>query len=453
MPPLMRRWWIALFALVAWGCSKKPRTIAIEVTTGLEKDAFSKDPAVSEVTVRAIAAGGQAISVAKSAPGGGFSLGEFEKTELVSFDVTGTDAAGNVRVRGRSVGVVLENFASDVFPVFAQRVGEMARPAGKLARTHVGGVGGVIGERFLMLTGGAATDPKGATYFDMLALGAAFGGTVDRVAKTMVVASNGEAFLLIDDAGATWVDYGAGKVSDAPLPTGLVSFADVAGGRVIVGSKKESYVVGATRSDKESDRVLIVAEDRALSVVKLVSPRKGAAAAWVNAVGLVVAGGSATGKGVETLAPATTAFVPRPFGPDPVIGAAAVATGSGDELALIGGDDGGKPAPSRIVASSCNSSCMPEKLAVDGLGKSLVACQGFSSAPGLALIVCSESASGQTRLHTVRFANHVVKEIALREPRIGATPVATPLGTLALMGGKHVNDGSDALTVELFLPE
>jgi hypothetical protein len=59
---------------------------------------------------------------------------------------------------------------------------------------------------------------------------------------------------------------------------------------------------------------------------------------------------------------------------------------------------------------------------------------------------------GQTRAFLIDYIAGTAAEAPLREPRRGATPILTPVGTLALMGGVHP-DGTPALTIETFFPE
>jgi hypothetical protein len=46
----------------------------------------------------------------------------------------------------------------------------------------------------------------------------------------------------------------------------------------------------------------------------------------------------------------------------------------------------------------------------------------------------------------------VTTELPLREPRRGAVPLPTPLGTLALLGGEHA-DGTPATAAEFLFPK
>lgn len=78
----------------------------------------------------------------------------------------------------------------------------------------------------------------------------------------------------------------------------------------------------------------------------------------------------------------------------------------------------------------------------------------FALPGGRVLAVGSEAgADGLTRSFVVDLAAAgQVEELALREPRRGATVVPAPNGTLALLGGVHA-EGTAALTVETFFPE
>jgi hypothetical protein len=68
------------------------------------------------------------------------------------------------------------------------------------------------------------------------------------------------------------------------------------------------------------------------------------------------------------------------------------------------------------------------------------------------LTVCDESTTRQTRVFSLRLAGHVTAELPLREPRRQASAVATPLGTLAILGGELLA-GGEAMTIESYFPE
>ena len=222
-------------------CAADPEVVTIDITTGHETDAFSRDPTVTKVDIFARQPGGNAVASASTSPGGGFDLGEVDMNALLQFDVTGLDGTGAVQVRGRSLSVVPAAVQVGVLPVFAQRINEWARPPSHMPHTHTGGVAGVIGERYLLLAGGTALDGEGnqptseAAYYDLLSLGPATGLTLPRVPESMVIGVGGSTVLLLASQGATWLDYDQSSSSEAVLPSGLGSFADVAGGQTIVG--------------------------------------------------------------------------------------------------------------------------------------------------------------------------------------------------------------------------
>ncbi len=451
-PVVSRLTSILVLCAACSACSADPAVVTVDITTGHETDAFSRDPAISKVSVKGIAADGSTLVSATTQPGQSFALGEVAVDELVHFEVTGTDSSNTVRVRGRSLALVIGTLATEVLPVFAQRLGEWARPPGQLSHTHVGGLGAVLGERLLMLTGGQAVgaDDDGAVvFYDMLALGGTTGGTLTRVPKSVVVASDGDAALFIDDAEAVWIDFAAGQSTVVDPPDGLTGFDQIAGGKTVVGPEA-SYVVGATRAAGPSDRVLVVRADRTLESARLTAAREHAAAAWVPDVGLAIAGGSDTAAGVEVLALGATTATIRPFEPDAVIGAGAVKGLASGGLLLLCGLDADQPAPVRSIDLDCLSDCAAVTLDID-LATTLTDCDAYASDDGALLLLGHDGDDHQVRAFTIAITAATATELPLREPRIGAVPVPAPNGTLALLGGEHP-DGTAALTVEMFYP-
>ena len=69
-------------------------------------------------------------------------------------------------------------------------------------------------------------DPKSSDFYDLFSYGGAQAAKFTRAAKSMV--ARPATVLLIDDAGATWVDYAAERVIDEAPPSGLTSFAEIA---------------------------------------------------------------------------------------------------------------------------------------------------------------------------------------------------------------------------------
>src|SRR5688572_6708042 len=144
---------IVVLGLLVAGCSDD-RVVTLDVTVGHETDAFRRDPAVTSVEVQAVGVDGAVLLSTASVPGGGFSLGDVPVSDLLRFELYGRDGAGDVRMRGRSLAVLLGAVDAEVLPLFAQRLGFWSRPPGSLTHGHEGGVGGALGERLLLLTGG-----------------------------------------------------------------------------------------------------------------------------------------------------------------------------------------------------------------------------------------------------------------------------------------------------------
>jgi hypothetical protein len=450
----MRRWQTLLPALMmcaAAGCSD-PETIAIEITTGHESDTFSLDPAVTRVDITGRDNAGEALVAASAAPGGAFELGEIPIDQFLTFDVDGFDVAGDTQVRGRSLGLVLGALESDVFPVFAQRVMRWSRPPDGLPHSHRGGLAGVLGERYLFVTGGEGLGGEAAavSFYDQLALGGAEGGVLGVTPKSMVVSADAGGLLVFDDERGLWLDFDSGDSFEVALPPEIGSWSQIAGGRTIVG-EQASYVVGATRTTGASDRVLVIAPDRSLSGIRLQQERAGAAAAVIADVGLVIAGGAGEGAGVETLVEGETATVARPFEADPTVAAVAVAGTQGREMLLLcGQDDNGMPAVVRALDLGCGADCTPRTVDID-LGRVLSDCTAFALSGGRTLLIGSGDDGIMTSL-VLTTNDGAVNELPLREARVGAAVTPAPNGSLAIMGGA-LPDGSPALTVELLWPQ
>ncbi|XXT24556.1 hypothetical protein WME94_23780 [Sorangium sp. So ce429] len=456
---------LAALGLLLLGCTSEPPTLTIEVVPGHEASAFQEDPPVARIEVTATAIDGDVAVSATGAPGGTLDFGEIPAEKAYTFEVRGLDAGGATVVRGRSAaGIYLASLAGDALQLFAQRTGQWARPPGELAASRVGAPGGTLAERYMILTGGAAAsaadrvEPARLDAYDLAAwVGSASSGALPRAARSLVV--RGDLLLALDDDGATWTDLVAGQSAEAPLPAGLGSFAEVAGGRTIEATDGRSFVVGATRGGEPagapgqpSDAVLVIGADRAFSVARLRHARAGAAAVWVEGLGLVVAGGSAEGAGLEVLGDGATAFLPRQFPPDASRGAGAAVIGPG-EIALIGGVQGGAAAPTRRLAPGCAASCATAEVEGAALPAAFVDVAAFALAGGRIVAVGSEAGEGGlTRSFVVDVAVGQAEELPLREPRRGATTVPAPNGTLALLGGVHP-DGTPALAIETFFPE
>jgi len=424
--------------------------------TGLEDDAFSASPAVTKVHIEARTTANE-VFAADAVPGGEFDLGDLPGNEPLAIEVTGTSADGLVVVRGRSLsGVLPSAFATPDVPVFVQRVGMWARPPGALDRAHIDAPACVLGERFVATTGGSsAVDEAGMAeakigdFYDLLAWNSAVSNALPVLAGSLIGRYDG--MLVVGDSAANFVTSSAEEIV-VPLPSGLTSFADVAGGATVESPSGTSYVVGATRDGAATSGVLGFGKDGLVSASTLVVERSGAASAWAEGAGLVVVAGSATGAGFEILPEGQTAFVARDLPPDPTTGAAAVTLGKG-RMVLVGGVlPMGTGAPTRTWDPSCTSGCTMKDVAGAEIPIPLTRTRGFYLGGSRVLVVGSEP-MGKKLIHVfeVDVDKPLVIEKPLREPRSGATVVPAPNGTLAILGGLH-EDGTPALNVEMYFP-
>lgn len=444
-------------ALLLPACGEDPRTVTIEVIPGHEADAFHAEPAVVTMRVGATDPDGASVATAEAAPGGELDFGELPADVPLTFEIHGFDAGGAVVVRGRSIaGIALGQLTADVLPLFAQRLGAWSRPPGDLPSTRVDGVAVPVGDRFLALTGGSAgaENLAGTLGYDLLGWFGAQGIDLPRAARSAV--PRGDALLVINDAGATWVDFAADTAADVSPPAGLASFADVAGGRTIDAPDGRSFVVGATRAAPPTTAILVIEPDGTLRAATS-APRAAAAAAWVDGVGLVIAGGSATDPGVEVLAADGSAAVPRPFPPDATTGAGAIIGALGDVVLIGGALAGGTSAPTRSVSPTCATDCAATPIDGAALPEALTAVAAYALPGGRAIAIGAEAAPAAglpapTRTFLVDLGGAAVTELPLREPRRGAAVTRAPHGTLALMGGVF-DDGTAARTIEMLFPE
>lgn len=447
---------LLLLAPFAGGCSSEPPRAHITVTVGQETDAFSQDPKVVSVLVRGLAPDGSLVATAAAAPGGTLDFGQIDDAAQLAFEVDGVDDQGVTQVRGRTLGAIALAALTGPLPIFAQRVNQWARPPGLLTQTHAGGVATAGAERYLLLGGGTVDkDSRGdqLELYDLLGLGALGVTKLVRVPETMV--PRGDAVLLIDRTGATSINLGSGETTDVATPTGLTSYALVAGGKAIDASDGRTFVVGGTRTNnpEPTKSVLIAGADGTLSSLSLVHKRAGATALWVEGVGLVVVGGSAVGAGIEVLGPTATSFAALDLFPaDDTVGAGAVIDGL-KSLVLIGGTrDDGQPAPLRRLDPTCTKDCAPTVITGSDPSVALSSVHAYTLGGGRIFVVGEElTIPSQTRTFVLQLGTSAT-ELPLREPRRGASVSPAPNGTLAVLGGRHVADDTAALSVELLFP-
>lgn len=423
-------------------------------------------PAITEVVIRAYEPIENGLEIETSAaPGEDFDLGEVADSKLLVFELTGKTADGDVKARGRSVAVSLADELPSVLPIFIQRLGGFARLPTGIERPHVRGQAAVLGERFLVLTGGERAigedgeeDAAFIERYDLLLMsGESSASVLARTARTLVILD--DTALLVGDDGATFQNLVDGTTSEASAPDDF-SFGDVAGGLVVdsLDADKPIFIVGGTRQGDASDAVFMVDRDSGdISARRLVEPRAGAAAIYVAGTGLVIMGGSGNEPGVEIVREEDFSVSALPLPADTTTGAA-VAIFNADEhkIAVFGGRmEGDIASPSRVLDVGCVTAddCAEKVVTLaDNATLGEMASRGSAFTTPRGVLVVGETPTGETIAFLVDVAAEEVTSLPLREPRRGASVLPAPNGTLALIGGETL-DGAAAHSIELFFPE
>jgi hypothetical protein len=427
------------------------------------------------------------------------SIGRFEATAF---------AADNTPVvRGSSVPFLMNGIDGMSLPLFVGKTGTWARPPDVLRSPHQHPALAVVLHAYLVAAGGeslAGSDPTRDDVYDVstwstLQSQPAF----PRAPRSMVAV--GTAVLLVDEAGATWLDLYNGSANAGAAPEGL-TFPEVAGGEVFAAPDgRVQYLVGATRaSGPETNKVLRVdSGDLSLHALSLTTPRAGAAAAVVGGQ-LIVAGGSAdpTSAGVEALQPdcgnKMECFRPVMFFPadatagagmveglavpasaldagttapgdgvdagavDPDAdgaGAGSITPGPGMNVAfLAGGVSAGSPQGIRRLDLSCATpsaitSASPPPCAnrnIAPLPVALARTHVFILRP-TQLFIVGEADDGENRALGLDLISMAIDMPVPRERRKGASVALFPNGQTGLVGGVSVDTGQPVTTIELFI--
>jgi len=417
-----------LAALAA--CSGTP-TATLVLTTGGEADALSRTPAPTRLTLEAVAADGAAelladlpLPAASMVP-----LPDVAFDRVARFRVTAFDAGGTALLRGLTLDVQAGALGGVDFPVFVQRTRELARMPAPLADGREAPLLALSGGRHVVVAGGPPGGRDGALYDLAFLKSYAFPAPLPRAPRSMVAI--GSDLLVIDEAGANWVNLSTFETGDAAAPAGG-SFADVAGGATVPAESGVAYVVGATRQEgAETARVLRVAPDGTLAFVTLARPRRGATATWVVGRGLVVADGAPDGPGLELLPPNAATPVSLPYVAREVTGAAAVQL-EGTTLALVGGKTAqGAAAPGFTVDLACAAACAPAAFG-GALQRVLAPAVAFHTGEGAVLLV-GDAPDGAS--HAVRVGRTDAVDVPFRIPRRGGRAIRLPTGHVAVAGG------------------
>jgi hypothetical protein len=383
-----------------------------------------------------------------------------ERSGYAAYAVTAESASGERQLAGRSLILDQTALAAVEVPLFVGRVEEFSRPPGAFMEpASAGAPAALLGERSLVLVG--SRTESGAAWVERYDVGA-FATVPRRVALSCpnppcgfrsLVGIGTSLLLALTEKDAVWLDLEDESSGRAPLPAGLTSYAEVAGGSTIRSDDGTSYLVGATRLEEPSQTVLRISTTGVVTALPLAVPRQGAAACWAKGRGLAVVGGSSSGPAVEWLPSGTDAFLPSGYAPDESEGAGVVVL-SGDELLRVGGSVGGEPAPSVRYMLSCLADCTPEAAEPS---VPLMAATAFAfepdampgAPPGDVLVVGTDGA-GSTAAYRLR--EGAAQLVPLREPRRGAMALAIPaIGQLAVLGGVAA-DGQPVHSIELYIP-
>jgi hypothetical protein len=426
---------VALSALAS-SCSSHPSgTLSL-----LTEDAtlFTRDPVPTTLSVETIDTTGKSTTRVRGpvSAGATIDLGDVPGSEIDTLRITALDAAGAVRIWGASLPLQLGALDGLTLDVFVQRTSELATLPGSASsagdareRPRVANVGA----RYVLVAGGASAGAPGVTMAttELYDLGAwsdlSAPPTLPRAPRSMAVAAL--RVLLVDDGGATWFDLGTSTAADAPPPAGG-AYAEVSGGDAVVAPDGTTYIVGGTRASGPTARVLRVSATGDLAFVTLGVARAGAAAGWIEGRGLVVAGGSDSGAGVEILAAGATAPAALPYPADPTTGAGLARLDDTHALLAFGRTPSGGDAGLRTLDLTCATTCASPD--ARPLPAALDAVTLFADASGI-LAVGDDAATGATRVF-VTDAN-AAREIAVKTARNHARALRIPTGAFVLAGG------------------
>jgi hypothetical protein len=366
------------------------------------------------------------------------------------FEVIGSDSSGVPVLRGRTWYLDPASLAGYTLPLFVARTGIFSHPPGSFAQSQGDTPPvDVCGGRFLLSVSGVQNGSIRVDGYDLGLWMAANTWWIqcpgsDCQVKSLAI-SNARAVML----GSDWARYkdfaAAAAPGDLGPPDGMASYAEVAGGATVHDLDDNAYIVGATRTETPTDRVLRLDTEGQLTAPRLTVPRVGAAATWVPGRGLVVMGGSSEGPAAELMASGSAAFTALPFPADATTGAGIVALDSSTVLRVGGVDASGARAPSVTMSLACPTNCQLEP---SGDPVDLNRPTGYLVGEQDSFWVGTDAA-GETAARRVNTAG--ITAVTLRQPRSGGSTLATSTGQIAVLGG-HQADGTPALSLDFFQP-
>ncbi len=416
----------------------------IQIITDEEAGTFTESPVPTKLKIVGVESADASTTLATAQlPTSTIDLGQLsESAPPVSITVSGLDATRTRRVFGASLPLEYSGLVDQTIPVFVQRTGEFARLPGPLSDSRAAPTLAVVQGQYLLIAGGTDSSlSETSQIFDFLAFGA-WGSPPSLPTVPKSIALTATVAWLIDDTVGWYFDFSSSyPPSSIELPaTG--TFADVAGGATVFDSTGAQYIVGATRtSGMPTDKVLeIVPMDTypygTASWLTLTVARLGAAATWVDGMGLVVAGGNGdpSAAGIEVVTP--SASTPLSFPADPTTGSGA-ATLDAHHILLAGGatpshGDPGVRAIDLNCKPSSSSTCVTTWAT---LPFTLASAQAFAWTATDALVIGNQAA-GAT--YAFRLTAKGATEVPTRVPHTNARAVWSPVGTVVLFGGANV---------------
>jgi hypothetical protein len=417
---------LSFLSLSLAACNNSTPTATIQLDMGGETGVFTRDPVPATITVDLVDSSGGRTQLFSGAVSDGITLADVNQSTEGYLDIAAADAAGAVRVRGRSLPVTFGALADANFNVFVQRTGELARLPGTMD-TREAPLTSIVTGRYVLVAGGTAA----TTIYDVLTWSPL--GTppnLPRVPRTLAV--SGPQVLVVDDAGASSYDLSSSSSSDVTVPNGG-TLSEIIDGSTVYANDGTAYVIGGTRpSGDPTSRVLKISTDGTLSFVSLSSPRVGAAAVWVEGRGVVVIGGSATAPGIEVLGAGGTTAAALAYEPIKDVMLSAAEIDGGHVIA------GAAPA---IYDLSCVAACKPLAWAKP---KTTLVHADYFPLPGLTtdILTVGWDAAGDT--HVSRITLKTATEVPLKVARKRARGVAMPNGSIGIVGG--------GTTAESFIP-
>jgi hypothetical protein len=470
----MRHAWIALVALV--GCSTDPLPSPdVALSVGQEKAAWVAMPPATHIQVNLVQLTDGTPTLLADVPAPApaviddtkpltivpFPEEHFAGSQVASFEATALDANEAPVLRGHSIYYSMTSVYAVRIPIFIGKVGGFSRPLSTLRNPHVRPLVTSVYE-LLVAAGGdavAGQDPAIPEFFDAAVWQtSAAQPPLPLAPKSM--AAIGTKLVMIDGTGGTSLDLSSDETKKIDTSTLSLDFTKVAGGDTLEMPGRR-FIVGATRQEgAPTDKILVLDDKLVPSVLTLSTPRLGAAASFVGTT-LVVAGGSATGAGVEVLRQGDTAFVPLPYPPDATAGAGLAPLDEKTAL-VVGGQDAAAPAPAapmRTFDITCAATCTPT--AVGTLPIPLVRTKVFAMRPSQVIVVGENDEAMFTGVDHVFSidpttpAPFAPTEITLpaERARAKATPALMPNAQLGLVGGTLLDSAqTSATSIEIFIP-